>query len=200
MPEFIPFQSRTVSAKLTVSEHEKLIEVMKSIYGDQMEAVTFREILTRLIHSYNPEGSAQVQENHELFKAQNEITLLQGEISSYKQALEIANFEKVEAYESLKEINDRQNQRGETIQANAVVVSIEPLIDHFLVLQSEAASRKMKKEFTRADVLKNLFWDQIIEGPGDHLPLIIKRSEVVKVISDLKEKERIKAEEGQSNV
>lgn len=187
MENFIPFRSRNVSAKITEAEHAVVVEKMKQFYGENLEQITFRQFFVDLLNSNSapadPNIAAQVSElEHKLFKSESENTLLAENAEVLQRNLAAVTAE-------LNEIKERQNQRGEIIPANAVIVEVEPIIDHFLTIMAEAATRKMKKEITRADILKNNFWDQVKDGPGDHLPLVITRAQVVREIQKLKEKE-----------
>lgn len=182
-----PFPSGTVSGKMSAETHNRVEELYNRWFPDDV-TVSFKAFFEKLINEFNRNPVANDQEYQQLLDTIknliDEKTVLTAELQVMKDKtteLEHENF-RINGLNAILQENSEQ-----TVNEQAIIVEAEPIIREFLTLMAGAASKKTGKPVTEADILKNLFWEQIVNGPGDHLPLIITRAQITAMIKKIKE-------------
>lgn len=65
---------------------------------------------------------------------------------------------------------------------NTLLIDLPPTIAPFLSLCTQEECRRMDREIKPGEILINLFWKQIKDGPGDHLPKVFSNKQIRDII------------------
>ena len=216
--KFEVFTSKSVSTRLT-DEGFKMVNELYNHFYDQPD-ISFREFFHAIVLPAAMQntfvgqlpGEQEKELKLEINNLNNDIRTLQEinkvlgtnaenaekQLEKLKYELEVSDqtvnelLKKTTALEAA--LAAEKENKGHTVPDGSLFVIVEPVVDHFLHKMASAATKMKQREVKREDILKNLFWDQILYGPGDHLPLVISRSEVAKKVADLKKEQEAKNE------
>ena len=81
-----------------------------------------------------------------------------------------------------------ENQKPQTanLKPGQLIVTIPPTIQPFLTEVVNRETNRTGKKVTPDQMLIELFWLQIKNGPGDHLPITFSRSEINTILANVK--------------
>lgn len=180
MERTYPYPSKQVTAKLSDADYETLVDFYNQWFPDRTE-VSFKETFSRMLAELKRLSLSA----SEAWKNSAEME----ELSAANVKLADKN---VELMDELNVTREQLRQAIEAVEnksvipADHVLVHIEPALNYFLEICASTATRNLGREVTRAEILKNLFYEQIYSGPGDHLPLIWSKSEIRNIIAQYK--------------
>jgi|GEM_PF-5180085 len=178
MEKIIPYPSKQVTAKLALEDYEFIVDLYNEFYPGRPD-VSFKEFFQKLLYEFKALRENSQEDFSDLVRNLKESNI---KLEAQIQAEELEYDRLLEQFDALKE--ELSANSNKQIDPNSIIVSIEPALDHFLSLCANKASNNLKREVTKAEILKNLFYEQIYSGPGNHLPIIWSKSEVRKVLSD----------------
>jgi len=178
----------TGSVKFTSAEKELIKNKWKDLTSTS-EPLNFREFFLKVIDkALKPANS---KESLALIKnLQKEISELKEQISPQTQR--IAEVDKIlaEKDEEISVLTQKLSFTNDKtfVEDGQIVLDISPSIEPFLRITAEKESKRTGKAITPQMILLQLFWLQIKDGPGDHIPFW-STSEIKNVLKEVKEKQ-----------
>ena len=178
----------TGSVKFTRAD----IELIENKWGEltgTSEPLNFREFFLKVVDkALKPADS---KESLTLIKSlQKEILELKEQISPNTE--KIAEFDEILAakVEEIRVLTQKLSFTDDKtfVKDGQIILDISPSIEPFLRITAEKESKRTDKVITPQIILLQLFWLQIKDGPGDHIPFW-STSEIKNVLKEVKEKQ-----------
>ena len=178
----------TGSVKFTRADIELIENKWKELTGIS-EPLNFREFFLKVVDkALKPADS---KESLTLIKSlQKEILELKEQISPNTE--KIAEFDEILAakVEEIRVLTQKLSFTDDKtfVKDGQIILDISPSIEPFLRITAEKESKRTDKVITPQIILLQLFWLQIKDGPGDHIPFW-STSEIKNVLKEVKEKQ-----------
>ena len=178
----------TGSVKFTRADIELIENKWKELTGTS-EPLNFREFFLKVVDkALKPADS---KESLTLIEnLQKEILELKEQISPNTE--KIAEFDKILAakVEEIRVLTQKLSFTDDKtfVKDGQIILDISPSIEPFLRITAEKESKRTDKVITPQIILLQLFWLQIKDGPGDHIPFW-STSEIKNVLKEVKEKQ-----------
>jgi len=178
----------TGSVKFTRAD----IELIENKWGEltgTSEPLNFREFFLKVVDkALKPADSKESLALIE--KLQKEILELKEQISPNTE--KIAEFDEILAakVEEIRVLTQKLSFTDDKtfVKDGQIILDISPSIEPFLRITAEKESKRTDKVITPQIILLQLFWLQIKDGPGDHIPFW-STSEIKNVLKEVKEKQ-----------
>jgi len=178
----------TGSVKFTRADIELIENKWKELTGTS-EPLNFREFFLKVVDkALKPADS---KESLTLIEnLQKEILELKEQISPNTE--KIAEFDEILAakVEEIRVLTQKLSFTDDKtfVKDGQIILDISPSIEPFLRITAEKESKRTNKVITPQIILLQLFWLQIKDGPGDHIPFW-STSEIKNVLKEVKEKQ-----------
>jgi len=178
----------TGSVKFTRADIELIENKWKELTGTS-EPLNFREFFLKVVDkALKPADS---KESLTLIEnLQKEILELKEQISPNTE--KIAEFDEILAakVEEIRVLTQKLSFTDDKtfVKDGQIILDISPSIEPFLRITAEKESKRTDKVITPQIILLQLFWLQIKDGPGDHIPFW-STSEIKNVLKEVKEKQ-----------
>ena len=178
----------TGSVKFTRADIELIENKWKELTGIS-EPLNFREFFLKVVDkALKPADSKESLALIE--KLQKEILELKEQISPNTE--KIAEFDEILAakVEEIRVLTQKLSFTDDKtfVKDGQIILDISPSIEPFLRITAEKESKRTDKVITPQIILLQLFWLQIKDGPGDHIPFW-STSEIKNVLKEVKEKQ-----------
>jgi len=150
------------------------------ILTDTDEPMDFRKFLFRIMEKAEKQPTL-ISDPKDL-ETIEKLSLTNKELSDeiFKLQTTIREIENKPDPGTLIEYRDRQ------LNENQLLITLSASIDYFLSVCVEKESKRTGKEISKGMLLINLFWKQIKDGPGDHLPMIWSDGEIRSILHRIK--------------
>ena len=170
--------TKQIGSKIPTQQAEKLQEIAVK------QAVTMSDIIKKAVENYlnppeNTGNSAEILSENQRLKSIFEQQTQQ----LSQQAAEIEQLRNQEPHQ-IEIVTEKQIPIE--LQENQFIVTLNPVIRHFLDKSKALTEKQTGKATTYETILIGLFWAYVKEGPGDHLPINISSREIRQVIEHFK--------------
>lgn len=149
------------------------------------------DIYAQAIENHVTGATASPQHSEAFEKMQSEINQLQNTLKLISEENTALKADRETALNYIADLEAREPQTIEKevikeipaqLSENDILIKVPPHIAHFLNDTIKAVEKQQGKKTEPGQLLLNLFWAYITQGPGDHLPIIYKPAEIRRVI------------------
>lgn len=190
-------RSTTVTGKINFNTFQELNAYIEQHPGKSKSAIV-GEAVSRFLNPGESAGDpaileqlANLQDENQKLKAQiqentpdtAQIDSLTAENETLRQQIEDLQNRppEIKEIEVIKEV-----PTGAKLSENQIIVNIPDTLKPFLVEVSNRETNRTGKRITPEIILLELFWKQVSQGPGDHLPLTFRQSEIKNILNNVK--------------
>jgi hypothetical protein len=192
MPERKRYFNNPLSCRFSPDEYNLREEQFAEMFPDlEPEGITTRVVLNSLFDRafgiFKKSNEPRKQDQEEIQNLTNEIGRLKIDIDLKNDELIKINNLYSEAKESLIVIQDEleNNLATPVIGDDQFLITIPPIVHKVLEIEAITAKKKTGKEFSKADVLTQSFWDSVTVGRA-YPWRTWSSSELAKIATDLK--------------
>jgi len=163
---------KQISARLSLEVYDRIAAIRENQNHE-----TIRHTIEFLLEYYeNSWGKTPVNTDNTALIAQ-----LQNEIETLKKQV-------IEAGQTISELENREPEPAptpppaeNTTKPHHYTIPIHPATKHIADQTAAVVSKKTGKKATFGSVIVGLFEKYVVEGPGDHLPILFSRSEISRI-------------------